>query len=186
MPLTNNATIEQTPKLTHTKFIVLTAMFTALTYICTYLGIELPIGFSDGAFVHFGNIPFFIAAILFGRKVGAISGGVGMALFDVLSKYTAWAPYTLVIGLLTGYFIGLITERNKSKKTCILAFVVAAIIKVVGYYIAEAIIYGNWYTPVFSITANVLQVVIAGIAVIFLVEPLYNAAKNSILKSGAR
>ncbi len=47
-----------------------------------------------------------------------------------------------------------------------LAIVAALMIKVVGYYFAEVILYGNWIQPFGSIPGNVMQVVIAGIIVL--------------------
>ena len=45
----------------------------------------------------------------------------------------------------------------------ILAVFVAAIIKVVGYYIAEIILYGNFVAPVTSIPGNLVQIFVAGL-----------------------
>lgn len=167
------------PALSHTTSIVLCAMFTALTYVFTMINVNFG---GPGGLIHLGNIPFFIAAIIFGKKIGMVSGGVGMALFDVLSSYTLWAPFTLVIGFATGYVVGLITERHKSFPYYILAMFGAAVVKIVGYYIAEGIIYGNWIAPVYSILPNLMQVVAASIAVLILIEPLRLAAQKTILR----
>jgi len=167
-------------KLSRTQSIVLCAMFTVLTYIFTMLNVN-PLGL-PGGLVHLGNIPFFIAAILFGKKIGAISGGIGMALFDILSPYAIWAPFTLLIGLATGYVVGLITERRKTFPFYIVAMVCAAAVKVVGYYIAEGIIYGNWIAPYLAIPANLTQVAVAAVVVLIIIEPLRIAAKKTILR----
>jgi uncharacterized membrane protein len=166
--------------LSRTTSIVLCAMFTALTYVFTMINVN-PLGL-PGGLVHLGNIPFFIAAILFGKKIGMISGGVGMALFDVLSPYAIWAPFTLVIGFATGYVVGLVTERHKRFLFYILAMVCAAAVKVVGYYIAEGIISGNWISPIQAVPANLAQVIIASIVVLAIIEPLRIAANKTILR----
>ena len=73
------------------------ALFIALTYVFTaFINIRLPIT-ANGGLIHLGNVPLFICAIIFGKKSGAIAGGVGMGLFDLLSGWTAWAPFTLII-----------------------------------------------------------------------------------------
>jgi uncharacterized membrane protein len=172
--------ISPQPKLSHTTSIVLCAMFTALTYAFTIIGVPIP--FATGGLLHLGNVPFFVAAILFGKKIGMISGGVGMALFDVLSPYAIWAPYTLVIGLATGYVVGLITERNQSFRIYICAMGCASVVKVVGYYLAEGKIYGNWISAFNSVPVNLLQVIIAGIIVWPLTKKLRIAANNTILR----
>ena len=66
-------------------FLAITALLTALVYVFTaFVNIRLPIA-ANGGLIHLGNVPLFIGAILFGKRVGAIAGGVGMALFDLLS-----------------------------------------------------------------------------------------------------
>lgn len=169
-----------TAKLSHTQSIVLCAMFTVLVYIFTMINVN-PIGL-PGGLVHLGNIPFFIAAMLFGKKIGAISGGIGMALFDILSPYALWAPYTLVIGLAIGLVVGLITERRTTLPFFIMAMLAAAVIKVGGYYIAEGMIYGNWIAPVASIPGNLTQVGVAAVVVLLIIKPLRVAANKTILR----
>ena len=67
-----------------------------------------------------------------------------MGLFDLLSGWTAWAPFTLIIVGLMGYAVGAITEKHHGFGWNTLTIAVACVIKVAGYYIAEGIIYGNW------------------------------------------
>lgn len=161
-------------------FLVLTALFIALTYVFTaFVNIRLPIA-ANGGLIHLGNVPLFIAAILFGRKVGAISGGVGMALFDLLSGWTLWAPFTLVIVGVMGYVTGLIAERKSKLGWYIAAFAAACAIKVVGYYFAEAIIYQNIIAPISSIPGNTVQIACAAAIVSVIIVPLRKAAQKTI------
>ena len=91
-----------------------------------------------------------------------------MALFDLFSGWALWAPFTFVIVGIMGYAVGKITEKEEHNTLLwyLLAVGAALIIKIVGYYIAEGIIYGNWVAPVSSIPGNIIQVVVAGIIVI--------------------
>ena len=158
---------------------VVAALFIALTYIFTWINVNLlPWIPGGGGLTHLGNIPLFIAAILFGKKTGALVGGIGMALFDWTSAYYAWAPATLIINLLMGFVFGLIVENREKLKWYILAVGSAIIIKVVGYYIAEGIIYGNWIAPVASIPANIIQVVVAAIIILPIIGRLRIATKK--------
>lgn len=145
------------------KSITICAMFIALTYIATaFINLRLPIA-ANGGLVHLGNVPLFVAAVLFGKKIGGVAGGVGMALFDLLSGWTLWAPFTLVIVALMGYVVGLVTEKNKKSGYIFLGMFFALLIKIAGYYIAEIVIYGNWVAPISSIPGNIVQVVTGGI-----------------------
>lgn len=166
------------------QFLTVTAIFVALTYVFTaFVNIRLPIA-ANGGLVHLGNVPLFIGAIIFGKKTGAIAGGVGMGLFDLLSGWTAWAPFTLVIVAIMGYAVGAITEKEEHQKFgwYALAIAVACVIKVVGYYIAEGFIYGNWVAPVTSIPGNLVQIGVAAVITLIVVGRLNVAARKMGLK----
>jgi uncharacterized membrane protein len=162
-----NSTFSRTKTIT-TKAIVINALFIALTLIATmFINIRLPL-MGNGGLIHLGNVPLFIAAILFGKKTGAIAGAFGMGFFDLISGYTLWAPFTFIIVGAIGYVVGLIFEKVPGKRVLVstLAVAAAVIIKVVGYYFAEVLLYGNWIQPFGSVPGNILQIVIAGIIVV--------------------
>ena len=162
------------------RFLTVTALFIALTYVFTaFINVRLPIA-ANGGLIHLGNVPLFICAILFGKKSGAIAGGVGMGLFDLLSGWTAWAPFTFIIVAVMGFAVGAITEKHHGLGWDALAIAIAAIIKVVGYYIAEIIIYGNWLAPMASIPGNLVQIGVAAVIVLIIVEPLRKAVAHSV------
>ncbi|MGN0398698.1 MAG: ECF transporter S component [Blautia sp.] len=157
--------------------LVITAMFIALTYVFTaFVNIRLPIA-ANGGLIHLGNVPLFISAILFGKKTGAICGGVGMGLFDLLSGWTSWAPFTFIIVALMGFSVGAITEKHKGFGWNVLAIAVACVIKIVGYYIAEVILYGNWLAPVTSIPGNLVQIGVAAVIVLAIIGRLQKLIK---------
>ena len=163
------------------KFITITAVFIALTYVFTaFVNIRLPIA-ANGGLVHLGNVPLFIGAIIFGKKTGAIAGGVGMGLFDLLSGWTAWAPFTFIIVALMGFAVGAITEKHHGIGFDALAIGVACIIKVVGYYIAEVILFGNWLAPVTSIPGKLVQIGVAAVIVLIVVEKLRAVALKTAI-----
>ena len=154
------------------KEMTIISLLTALTYVFTaFVNIRLPIA-ANGGLIHLGNLPFFIGAVIFGRKAGAISGALGMALFDLLSGWTLWAPFTFLVVGCMGYAVGCITEKKKGYLTYVVAFVVALLIKVVGYYIAEWIIYKNPLAPIASIPGNVIQVCVAAVITLMIIEPV--------------
>ena len=65
--------------------LVICALFIALTYVATWLiNIRLPLA-GSGGLIHLGNVPLFVGAMLFGRKIGAAAGAFGMGLFDLMS-----------------------------------------------------------------------------------------------------
>lgn len=161
-----------------TKTLVINALFIALTLVATmFINIRLPI-MGNGGLIHLGNVPLFLAAFIYGKKTGAIAGAFGMGMFDLISGWTAWAPFTFVIVGAMGWVAGSISDKFKERRTLayVLAIVAALVIKIVGYYFTEVILYHNWIVPLGSIPGNVMQVVIAGIIVLPFAERMRKAA----------
>ena len=151
------------------QFIAITAMAVALTYVFTaFVNVRLPIAANGGL----------IMAILFGKKTGAIAGGVGMGLFDLLSGWTAWAPFTFIIVGIMGYVVGAMTEKHDQYGWKVAAIFAAFVIKIVGYYIAEIILYGNFIAPISSVPGNVVQIAVAAVVVLIVIEPIEIAVKK--------
>lgn len=158
--------------LSQTKQLVYAALGIALVFVCTvFVNVRLPIA-ANGGLIHLGNVPLFIIAILYGRWLGALSGGLGMALFDVLGGWFLWAPFTLLIVGLMGYTVGAICEKHHGLKAYVPALMVAGIIKIAGYYGAEGIIYGNWLVPLTSVPGNFIQIGLASVIVLPIVLKL--------------
>ena len=164
------------------KSLAITAICLVLVYVFTaVVNIRLPFA-PNGGLIHLGNVPLFVAAILFGKRTGMIAGGIGMALFDLLSGWTLWAPFTLVIVGCMGFVVGAVTEKKKSFPFYLLALLLACAIKIGGYYLAEAVIYQNWVVPLTSIPGNLIQVGAAAIITLVVIEHLRLAACHTILR----
>ena len=162
-----------------TKEIVITGLAVALVFTATMIHIRLPIG--QGGLIHLGNIPLFLVAIIFGRKMGAIAGAFGMGLFDLMGGWTPWAPATFIIVGLMGYAVGVISEKKDNVAGYAMAILVACAMKIVGYYIAEALIYGNWVQPVLSIPGNLIQIGVAAVIVLPIAGMLKQALRRDVV-----
>lgn len=141
--------------------LILTAMAISLVFIATYLlNIRLPIA-ANGGLVHLGTAMLFIIAMLFGPKKAAIAGAVGMAIFDLFSGWTLWAPISFVARGLQGYIVGHIAwsagRMGGSKTFNIIGAVVSVPVMLAVYYVGEAIIFGNFVIPAASIPGNLVQ-----------------------------
>lgn len=99
-----------------------------------------------------------------------------MGLFDLLSGWTAWAPFTFVIVGCMGFVMDGLQRRSRAFSGMLWQCLLPGAIKIGGYYIAEGIIYGNWITPVTSIPGNLLQIGTAAVIVLIIIAPLKKVA----------
>ena len=102
-----------------TKLIVLNGLMIALVCIATMV-IQIPIPMTEG-YVNIGDSIIFVASILFGPIPGMIAGGLGSALADILTGYSHWALFTLLIKGFEGYVVGIIVRKNTNLVKNILA-----------------------------------------------------------------
>ncbi|MDD3705667.1 MAG: ECF transporter S component [Clostridiaceae bacterium] len=144
-------------------------LLSALTFVAAW-AIHIPYG--NGGVIHLGDSMIFLTAVVFGRKYAALSGALGMTMFDILSGFSVWAPYTFVIkagmGLIAGSIANLGGSKGESSVKNGLGMFAAGIWMIMGYYAAEAVITWNITLPLFSILGNVIQVG-AGAAIAFVI-----------------
>ena len=152
--------------------LVLTALMIAMVTVATIV-IQIPSP-TEG-FVNLGDGMVFLSVLLLGRNRGTVAASVGSALGDIISGYSVWAPWTFFIKGIMAFVLGLLIERmirGSKPQTRIfnipvaelLAMAVSGLIMVTGYYIAKAVMVGNWAAPIVGVPGNVFQFAV-GIAV---------------------
>lgn len=130
----------------------------ALVSVSTMM-IKVPVISTEG-YVHLGDSMIFLSAIIFGKKRGAIAGGIGSAMADLLLGYTHWIIPTLIIKGIMGYVVGFIADGESEKLINIrnsIALTIGAIWMVFGYFIAGGIMKGSFIVSATSIPANLVQ-----------------------------
>jgi uncharacterized membrane protein len=88
--------------------LAMTPIFIALVAVAT-MAFTVSIPATSGYF-NIGETVIYTAAILFGPYVGAISGGVGAAISDIILAPAYW-PGTLVIKAFEGAIVGFLGKR---------------------------------------------------------------------------
>ncbi|MCL2618030.1 MAG: ECF transporter S component [Defluviitaleaceae bacterium] len=162
--------------------LVLSSLLIAIVYIATYFRVPLA---PDGGLVHLGSVALFVISVVFGKRMGAVTGSVGMALFNLTTEWVVWAPYTFVIRFVMGYMIGTIAhlggKNGESMKLNILAVAAAGIWFIPASYVAGALILSNWVIPVTHIPGNATQIVLMAVLGIPLAK-LLNRHKRHLLQ----
>ena len=146
--------------------LVTTAMFAAMITLTTAYLFHIPVG-TAGGYIHLGDTFIYLAACFLPVPYAVVGSAVGAALADVLSPGgVVWVIPTLIIKALmvlpfTSKSAKIIPVRN------IMACVISGVICMGGYYVAEAVMTGNWMSPLASLWAGFIQS--GGSAAVFLV-----------------
>lgn len=160
----------------NTLIFVTTAMMTAMVMIATTF-FKIP---NAMGYIHLGDGFVLLAAIILPKKYACFAGGVGAGLADIYGGYAVWAPWTLVIKivmvLIVQLFFDFLMKRASNGKHIakiagipfaeLLAYVLAVLWTVSGYYVAQGFISGNWIAPVADVPGNVLQASVGAVIAI--------------------
>lgn len=137
------------------KMMVMTALFIALSYVATSV---LMVPSPTGGYMNLGDTVVLLGAYLLGPGYGAIAGGVGPALADLLAGYGIYVPATLIIKALMGLTAALLYKALQKKNwALIVCGVVAEAIMVVGYCLFDGFLAGNLGVGVAGIPSNLVQ-----------------------------
>ena len=144
--------LEKTLKLTYT------AMLTAMVCVATML-IRIP---TMVGYTNLGDGFILLSAFLFGPFYGAVAGGIGSMLADIISGYAFYAPATLVIKGLIAVIAALLwkamSKRGGDKAwKKILASLVAEIWMAAGYWTFETLFLGEAKAALASVPNNIAQ-----------------------------
>ena len=129
-----------------TKDIVLCGILMALTTVMTMI-VQIPVIGAHG-YVNMGDTVVLFTALYLGKKQGALVGGLGSALADLISGYGVYAPVTFICGL--------IAEKVSGRAGRIIGTLVGGVIMVTGYFIGEIFMYGI-KTSTAAVAANSMQ-----------------------------
>ena len=153
------------------KRLALLGLFGALVIIATAV-LRFPVP-TFNLYFNLGEAVIYLTALLFGGPAGAIVGGVGSALADILGGYPVWAPITLVIKGLEGYAVGSLAKRSSPS----LSIALGALIMLVGYASVAGMLYGIGAVPV-ELMGDFVQVFVGGVIAVFLYRRLKDISFN--------
>lgn len=152
--------------------LVITSLFIGLVYVFTWI-VKIQLPFSpNGGLIHLGNVPFFLAAIFFDKRVGMTAGALGMGLFDLTSGWILWSPMTVISALIMGYILNKMNYKKYTLKSLILSFILVALVKVVVYYLGEIFILSSFVAPLASIPGNLIQIGVSSVIVLVILKPM--------------
>jgi uncharacterized membrane protein len=137
------------------KRLVLAALLTALTCVCTMV-IQIPIP-ATGGYLNLGDSMVLLCAWYIGGVYGVAAAGIGSMLADIFSGYAYFAPGTLAVKALMALAAWLIFRKIGSHKGQYLGALAAACIMVGGYLFYESVCLGYGPGAIGSVPANLVQ-----------------------------
>lgn len=147
--------MEQTKNGSQTRMLVMAGLFAALGCVATMV---LQVPSPTGGYMNLGDTVVILGAYLLGPVYGAIAGGVGPALADLLSGYGVYVPATLVIKALMGLTAALLYQALGKKPWALVACGAAAeAIMVVGYCLYDGLLSGSLAAGAAGIPSNLVQ-----------------------------
>lgn len=138
----------------------LTALFMALILVST-LTIRIPIPLTQG-YVHLGDAMIYLGVCFLSRRNAVIAASIGSAMADIMSGYAMWVPWTLVVKAIMAFLTATIfrihgSGDNNNRLRDITAMTAGGLFMTFGYFIAEAIMYGNPMTALLGVPWNIGQ-----------------------------
>lgn len=157
----------------NTQKMLLSALFSAMITVMTAYICHIPFGNSGGYF-HLGDSLIYIMAASLPKPYAVTAAIIGAGLADFLTA-PLWVIPTIIIKALICITIScksakLICTRN------IISVFINIFITVGGYYLAEAIIFNSFLSPIYSIVGNLTQAILSGI--LFIIIGLLIDKKN--------
>jgi len=118
------------------RLLVLAGLFAALGCAATMV---LQVPSPTGGYMNLGDAVVILGAWMLGPVYGAIAGGVGPAMADLLSGYAVYVPGTLVIKAVMAVLAALL-YRALGKRGLIICAAAAEAVMVAGYWLFDALL----------------------------------------------
>lgn len=147
----------------------------ALATIATMM-FTFPIPATSGYF-NLGDSIVIITSLTFGPLVGALAGGLGSGLADLLGGWYNWVIFTTVIKGAEGYIAGYLAgdHDTRTMRKTVIAWLVGGVVMVGGYFVVQVFMYG-FSAALSELPFNMVQMLVAGVVGI----PISSALKDRL------
>ena len=160
-----------------TQMLAFSGLMAAVICVATgFIKFPTPIGY-----IHIGDGFIFLAVALLGWY-GVAAAAVGSGLADVIAGYFIYAPGTFIIKGLMGIVALKYINGNYKAGRCIVGYVLAEILMVLGYFVYEIPFYGieaASTSMLFNDVQGLFGVIIGAVAVLTVKNRLEAGRKHS-------
>ncbi|OGD44365.1 hypothetical protein A3K69_07720 [Candidatus Bathyarchaeota archaeon RBG_16_57_9] len=158
-----------------TRQIAAVGVMGALTTIATMMFV-FPIPATSGYF-NLGDTIVMITSLTFGPLVGALAGGLGSGLADLLGGWYNWVVFTTIIKGTEGYVAGRLAgpREGRTMQKTVVAWAVGGLCMVGGYFLVQIFMYGL-AGALTELPFNAVQMLVSGVVGV----PISTALKSRL------
>ncbi len=156
-----------------TRDIVKCGLMAALIFIFTYT-FKIP---APNGYTHLGDCFILLSVLILGKERGALAGGLGAALADMIGGYMVWILPTFFIKAIMAYVMGLVVEKwmPDVKFNYAIGAILGGIIQIILYTLVKMPLFGMAYA-ITRMPGLVIQTLL-GIALTVVIVLILNKAQ---------
>jgi uncharacterized membrane protein len=146
------------------KTLILAAvMFVVILLMTWLLRMDIPYEGKQAGYWTLGDVGIYITAALLGGPWAALCAAVGSALADIIVGQAVYAPASLVVKALMALVFVSHAKRGNSFLHLIKSVAYAGGVMVLGYFLYDLIIRGDYVLAAIGLPFNILQVIASGL-----------------------
>lgn len=147
-------------KKTNIKQIVLCGFAMAIIFVLTAF-VAVPIG--QFGYVNLGDSGVMLFASILNPSLAFLCGGLGSALADLYLGYSQYALFTFLVKGIEGIIVSLCFKYINNKMSYF-GYLLAIVMMVFGYYLTDALLYGDFIVALGGVGFNFMQGLVSCVA----------------------
>ncbi|MGE5602311.1 MAG: ECF transporter S component [Nitrososphaerales archaeon] len=133
---------------------------------------------ATGGYANLSSVAITFTSLVFGPFVGAVAGGIGTAIADLLGGFLPFAPLSLIAHGLEGLLIGLLGRGQRSVWRMIAAWLAGSLAMMAVYFVGESLLLTGPAAALAEVPFNAFQAALGalvGIPLVLAVRRAYPA-----------
>lgn len=133
---------------------------------------------ATGGYANLSSVAITFTGLVFGPFVGAVAGGIGTAIADLLGGFLPFAPLSLIAHGLEGFLIGFLGRGRRSVWRMIFAWLIGSLAMMVIYFAGESLFLTGPAAALAEVPFNAFQAAlgaVVGIPLVLAVRRAYPA-----------
>ena len=138
-------------------------MFVVILLLTWLLRVDIHYQGKLGGYWTLGDVGIYVAAVLLGGPWAALCAAAGSALADIIVGQAIYAPASIIIKALMPIVFLSHAQRGHSVLHLIKSIGIAGGVMVLGYFLYDLVIRGDYVLAAIGLPFNILQVIASGL-----------------------